>query len=71
MAIVDVEIPSGYMYNEFQGDADVERVERRGSNVIFYFNEVCMYARFLPYLHLMLNVIATPSTCNNEIASCS
>ena len=51
MAIVDVEIPSGYIYNEFQGDADVERVERKGSNVVFYFNEVCMYAQVLPCLY--------------------
>ena len=47
MAIVDVETASGYAFtdwrfkSEFRDNADLERVERKGSNVIFYFNEVC------------------------------
>ena len=44
MAIVDVEIPSGYV---FTGHDDVsgviERREARGSNVVFYINDVRKY----------------------------
>ncbi len=53
MAIVDVESPSGYIYStwRFQDEsgrnADLERVEKKGSNVVFYFNEVCNY--FFPF----------------------
>ena len=41
MAIVDVEIPSGYVYvqySDFRGV--IERQETRGSNAIFYISSV-------------------------------
>ena len=43
MAIVDVELPSGYTYSDHRvtlGDDTIERTDVRGSNAIFYFNEV-------------------------------
>lgn len=41
MAIVDVEIPSGYRYVEHTDlDDAVERTDVRGDNVVFYLNGV-------------------------------
>ena len=41
MAIVDVEIPSGYVFTDYYDyNGVVERRDVRGSNVVFYINEV-------------------------------
>ena len=44
MAIVDVEIPSGFVYTGFSDSRRViERQEIRGSNAIFYISGVSIY----------------------------
>ena len=41
MVIVDVEVPSGYVYSGHEDTGGViERTDRRGSSVVFYINEV-------------------------------
>ena len=40
MAIVDVEIPSGYRYIQHRENKAIERVDVRGSNAVFYINGV-------------------------------
>ncbi|XP_064400639.1 C3 and PZP-like alpha-2-macroglobulin domain-containing protein 8 [Halichondria panicea] len=45
MAIVDVEIPSGYLFSHHEladqiAGAELERFEPRGTSVVFYFNNV-------------------------------
>ena len=41
MAIVDVEIPSGYVFDKLYDPSKVvQRHEVRGSNAVFYINEV-------------------------------
>ena len=41
MAIVDVEIPSGYVFTDYHDfNGVVERRDVRGSNIVFYINEV-------------------------------
>ena len=46
MAIVDVEVPSGFVFTGYRFldngavAAELERVDARGSNVVFYFNDV-------------------------------
>ena len=40
MAIVDVEIPSGYECVEYKDPGVIERHEIRGDNAVFYINEV-------------------------------
>ena len=53
MAIVDVEIPSGYMYIQFSDSRRViERQETRESNAIFYISSVrrlCIIGSNLTY----------------------
>ena len=44
MAIVDVEIPSGYVFVQYSDSRRVvERQETRGSNAIFYISSVRIY----------------------------
>ena len=40
MAIVDVEIPSGYRYTIHLPNPAIERVDVRGSNAVFYISGV-------------------------------
>ena len=42
MVIVDVEIPSGYVFAGYNEANFIQRQETRGANAIFYINEVCV-----------------------------
>ena len=40
MAIVDIEIPSGYQYTSHEKEKGIERVDVRGSNIVIYLSGV-------------------------------
>ena len=52
MAIVDVEIPSGYQYVQHRANIAIERVDVRGSNAVFYINGV----KLIGNISMSLNV---------------
>ena len=52
MAIVDVEIPSGYVFITYSDPSRViERQETRGSNAIFYISAVSICYDYCQYCH--------------------